>query len=114
MHCSWWQLQGHGGTVPGSDCTGLSRAGFSSVGVALALNPVALMGPTAKITNRDKVCSKNVWLSSMFKSHLECNFILFYLLSVVGSEQLLLFKENKAVPCDFCIWNTEVIQRLVL
>lgn len=33
---------------------------------------------------------------------------------MVGSEQLLLFKENKAVPWDFYICNTEVIQRLVL
>lgn len=33
---------------------------------------------------------------------------------MVGSEQLLLFKENKAVPWDFYICNTEVVQRLVL
>lgn len=33
---------------------------------------------------------------------------------MVGSEQLLLFKENKAVPRDFYVCNTEVVQRLVL
>lgn len=91
-----WQLQGDDGTVSDSNWTSLSHADFSWIEMTLAINPLALNVPHCN-NHKERECVLQESLVVFYVQKVTWNAILFSF-SVVGSEQLLLFKENKAVP----------------
>lgn len=87
---------GRDGTVSDSNWTSLSHADFSLIEMTLAINPLALNVPHCN-NHKERDCVLKECLVVFCVQKVTWNVILFYF-SVVGSEQLLLFFENKAVP----------------